>query len=178
MVETTIVAGDVVHDLVKRGKMQVVAKAADSVAEYREEEGFDLADYKTHPLLDVSEDEPVFTCVYLPDSPTTSFNGTYDFPRSRLARVPVEEANEELDRVQRAILRDVFEAMFRNALIGDNDKPEGARETSMEATLRFCIPDNFNDVQEEAAELAELDQQFGGEDSADSDLGDFNGGEF
>ncbi|WP_135302625.1 hypothetical protein [Haloarcula amylovorans] len=107
--------GDVVIDLVERGKMLVVERAATSVEEHRESENYDIADYKAHPLLDVSDDEAVWTCVYLPDKPTTEFSGGYDFPESRLARIPVEEAREEFRRPQELQAVSMLEAMFNQA---------------------------------------------------------------
>jgi len=152
MVDPEIKTGDVVHDLVERGKMQVVAKAANSVTEYRESESFDLAEYKSHPLLGVTEDDPVYTCVYLPDSPTTSFSGTYDFPRSRLARVPVEEANEDLQRFQGRLITAVLSALAEEALtsdVGNQGPPE-----SFEAALLHCWPDEKRDTLVDAFSIA------------------------
>jgi len=48
----------------------------------------------------------VWTCVYLKASLKSLPDASYDFPASRLARVPVEEAREEIPRVQRTIKKD------------------------------------------------------------------------
>lgn len=120
MPDPDIQLGDVVHDLGDNGKrLQVLGRAADTVAAYREREDRDLAAYKAHPLLDVRADEPVYTCVYLPGSPSVEFAGTYDFPRSRLARAPVEEANAGFDRVQSAWTVDLLADLFAAADRGD-----------------------------------------------------------
>lgn len=153
MPDPELKVGDVAHDLVKRGKVQVVAKAADSVTDHRAQEGFDLAEYKSHPLLDVAEDEPVYTCVYLPEEPTVSFSGTYDFPRSRLARIPVEEANEDLDRFQRELVVDLLADVFERALTADS--ADAGRPDSFKQAIRFCWPDEHNDLQRAAFELAD-----------------------
>lgn len=126
MTDPGIRTGDVVNDLGQNGKlMQVVAKASESVAEYREREDFDLAEYKAHPLLDVSDEDTVWTCVFLTSEPSASFSGTYDYPESRLARQPVEEANQSLDRVQEsltvAVLSSVFNSMERYEGLGEDD---------------------------------------------------------
>lgn len=103
--------GDVVYDLAQGSKMQVVGHAADSVTEYSEREGYDLAGYKCHPQLRVTDDEPVYTCVYLPDSLKASVSGTYDFPQSRLARCAVEEANEDLNHIGQEFLDEFLTAL-------------------------------------------------------------------
>ncbi|WP_254768271.1 hypothetical protein [Salinilacihabitans rarus] len=151
MVDAEVRPGDVVHDLVERGKMQVVAIAADSVAAYREREDFDLAAYKSHPLLGVGDDEPVYTCVYLPDAPTATFSGTYDFPRSRLARVPVEEANADLDRIQNALAIDLLEKLFTRAAEDD--------ENAVAVLERYATDAGIDaDAVAAARELAAADQ--------------------
>lgn len=151
MVESALKVGDVAHDLVKRGKVQVVAKAADSVAEHRGREGFDLATYKSHLLLDVAEDEPVFTCVYLPDEPTVSFSGTYDFPRSRLARIPIEEANEDLHRFQTEMVAELLATMFVTATELDADG------TLLEVCQATPLPDQLHRDAEQIAEARLLE---------------------
>lgn len=100
MTDSRIKVGDVCIDLIKRGKVVVVGKAADTVAEHQDREEYDIADYKGNALLDMHRGEPVYTVVFCPDAPSTSFSGTYDMPRSRLARVPVEAANDALLRPQ------------------------------------------------------------------------------
>ena len=99
-VDSSIAIGDVVLDLAQGSLMQVVEKSYESVEKHWDKEGYDLAEYACHPLFDVQSDEPVWKCVYLKASLKSLPDGSYDFPDSRLARVPVEEANEGLDRVQ------------------------------------------------------------------------------
>lgn len=148
MVESTIKVGDVVHDLVERGKMQVVDEKG-TVADVRETDEFDLAEYKAHPLLDVHDDDRVYTCVYLPDSPTTSFSGTYDFPESRLARVPVEEANQDLQHPNRKLFVDVLASILGAA--PDHDRSVRVAEYARNAG----VPEP---IVEEAVELLEAEQ--------------------
>lgn len=161
MPDPTLKVGDVAIDLVKRGKLQVVGKAADSVAEYTDREDFDLAGYKSHPLLNVSDDEPVYTCVYLPDEPTVSLSGTYDFPESRLARVPVEAANQDLQRLQTEIVVNVLATMYDEAFQRDANYEDGGVTTSFEDALDQCWPPGLpEDVRSQAKELAEA-RRFG-----------------
>lgn len=160
MVDSTIKPGDVAIDLQDGAKLQVVARAADSVAAFRAEEGMDLAEYKSHPLFDVTDDEPVWTCVYLPGDVSTSFNGTYDFPDSRLARVPVEEANQQLERVQRDLVVEVLATLLENATeAGDKEvmQPEDEilRSKDLAEVVELCWPDEHAGVFDDALELAE-----------------------
>lgn len=113
MTHADIRVGDAVYDLAGGGsKMLVVERLADSITEHREREDFDLATYKSHPNLPVREDDPVFKCVFIPDSPGGEPSGTYDFPAGRLARAPIEAANTEIERVQDTIVRDTLEELL------------------------------------------------------------------
>lgn len=152
MVDPAIKAGDVCHDLAGSGKVQVVARAADTVADYREHKGFDLATYKAHPLLGVRDDEPVFSCAYLPSDPTVSFgsNEPYSFPASRLARIPVEEAEPDLQRVQRHLAVDVLATLLRGAL--DDDAEDHWPEV-----IELCWPAERIDVLLEAQQLVQAE---------------------
>lgn len=146
MVDPDIRVGDVVHDLIERGRLRVVEKAADSVAEYREREGFCLKSYKAHPLLDVTDDETVWRCVYISSDPSVSYGQSYAFPASRLARAPVEEASEDLERPYHSIQRALLAGLFANAA-GNRDV-----ETIETLALDACVPAA---VVYEARELAE-----------------------
>ena len=158
MTDASIKVGDVCHDLVKGGKVQIVAKVADSVAEHRETENYDIAEYKAHPLLDVSDDEPVFKAVYLPEEPSTSFSGTYDFPRSRLTRVPVEEANGGLERPQQGMAVQILLQLFQTA---DGDAMASSADALFDVASHSALP---TDIVETAAEMAQVDEQFEGGD--------------
>ncbi|MDL0127044.1 hypothetical protein [Halobacterium salinarum] len=163
MTDSEIKVGDVVNDLGQNGKlMQVVDKAADSVKEYREREDFDLADYKAHPLLDVSDDDTVWTCVFLTSEPTASFSGTYDYPESRLARQPVEEANQDLDRVQDALITTVLTALLETA---GRDDMAASRSGLVDVASHAGVP---TDLIEEAEELAAVDDHFDGSGDGDA----------
>lgn len=114
-VDPEIQVGDVVHDLVERGHMRVLQKEG-SVAEYREREDFDLAQYKTHPLLGVTDEEDAWRCVYLSSDPSVGYSQSYVFPESRLARAPVEEARDDIDRPYVSIQRAQLAAIFQTSM--------------------------------------------------------------
>ena len=128
MPKSEILIGDVCVDLVERGKVQVVDYAADSVEEHRAFNSYDVAEYKANALLDVHDYEPVYTCVYLPENPSVSFSGTYDFPRSRLARCPIEDANTDLQRIQDYWTMHVLAELFQHAGNYDEDLADIARD--------------------------------------------------
>lgn len=96
---TEPVEGGVAIDLVTRQVVYVRQRVADSLEEYYESEGFDLATYKTHPFLPIRVDDAVFECVFCPaDSERIHKPGkTYDFPRGRLATVPVDLAWRDVE---------------------------------------------------------------------------------
>jgi len=88
--------GDVAIDLVTRQPLYVVARVADDLVEYYDEEDFDLLTYKQHTYLPVRRDDPVFKCVFIGGlDDLHSFSDTYDYPAGRLARVPIEIAGGE-----------------------------------------------------------------------------------
>jgi len=67
MTDAAIRAGDIAIDLVERGKVLVVEQAAKTVADHQQRKDYDIQSYKGNALLNVSDDEAVWTVVYLPD---------------------------------------------------------------------------------------------------------------
>jgi len=171
-VDGSLKVGDVAHDLIKRGKVIVVEKAAATVEDYRRFEDFDLVEYQSHPLLDVTDEETVWTCVYLPDEPKVDFSGTYDFPESRLARIPVEEVNDDIQRPQRAstvlTLSLVFDSMQRYEAIDEDD---------IHAVADHIGDDIYRDYIDEALEVARVENHFEDTEADSDDLGDFERGD-
>lgn len=99
-VRTEPVRGSLALDIVTRQLLFVRRDVADTLGEYYEQEGFDLATYGPHPWLPVHADDAVFECYYLSDLSLDSLDEldslqSYDFPRGRLAIVPVEQAWSE-----------------------------------------------------------------------------------
>lgn len=90
---STIRKGDVVIDLIE-GRPLYIHERKGTAADVFEREAFDLTTYKTHPFLPISPTDDVFECVFLPtkpaDIPSKKKSSTYDYPRGRLARIPVE----------------------------------------------------------------------------------------
>jgi hypothetical protein len=96
-IQTEPVAGGLAFDLVTRQPLFVRRQVADSLAEYYDAEGFDLGAYKTHPYLPVRPDDAVYECVFVSEITAESLHEwgdakTYDYPRGRLAVVPVDLA--------------------------------------------------------------------------------------
>lgn len=94
---TDLVPGGLALDLVTRQLLFVRRQVAPDLVAYYEAEAFDLLNYKMHPYLPVSIEDPVFECVYLADVTAESLADwgdakTYDFPAGRLAVVPVMNA--------------------------------------------------------------------------------------
>lgn len=95
-VRTKPIPGSLAIDVVTRQLLFVRGKQADTLGDYYEEEGFDLATYGPHPYLPgVTVDNAVYECYYVND---VTLNGLdelhkqrdYDFPEGRLAVVPIE----------------------------------------------------------------------------------------
>lgn len=94
---TDPVAGGLAFDLVTRQLLFVRRVVADDLAEYYDQEGFDLLNYNEHAYLPVTVDDAVFECVFIADVSADDLDSfgsakTYDYPRGRLAAVPVQEA--------------------------------------------------------------------------------------
>jgi hypothetical protein len=118
MTHADIQVGDVVYDLAGDGaKLVIVDRLADSIEEHRAQEGvdYDIGSYKSHPHLPVRESDPVFECVFVPDTPGGTPSKTYDFPAGRLARAPIEAADEDLEHVRDTIVRDALEELLAMA---------------------------------------------------------------
>jgi hypothetical protein len=98
-VQTEPVAGGVAIDLVKRKPVFIREKVADTLAEYYEAKGFDLATYNEHPFLPVRPDDAVFECVFIGGSPDGAHrqSTTYDYPRGRLMTVPIDLAWRDVE---------------------------------------------------------------------------------
>ena len=92
-VQTEPMAGGVAFDLVTRQPLFIREKKADTLAEYYNEEGFDLATYNEHPFLPVRPDDAAFECVFI-EGPKGGHSpgSTYDYPRGRLMTAPVDLA--------------------------------------------------------------------------------------
>jgi len=169
---SSIEPGDVVIDLVQ-GRPLYVRRQRGTAAEYFESEDFDLTTYKAHPWLPITPDDTIFECVFLPTNPesipTAKKDKTYDYPRGRLARVPVEWLYDSDMRPQEDQKRALLAAMFANA----EDLTEGSDSDldlveSLFAVARATFP---ADTVAEAAERAGI--QMRSAEKTGSELGDF-----
>lgn len=87
--------GDVCIDLVTRQPLYVIDVVAESLPEYFDRKSFDLLNYNQHPYMPISIDDTVYTCVFINKLESVhSERKTYDYPRGRLCRVPVEDLIE------------------------------------------------------------------------------------
>jgi hypothetical protein len=96
-IERGPIPGGVALDLVTRQLLFVRREVAESLSAYHKAEEFDLLSYGVHPYLPVTIEDPVFECVFLSEISAQKLakfgdEKTYDFPRGRLAHVPVEQA--------------------------------------------------------------------------------------
>lgn len=162
MTDSTIRVGDVCIDLIERGKVQIVGIAAETVTEHRETNDYDISEYKGNALLSVRDDERVFSCVFSPEKPSVSLSGTYDLPASRLARVPVEEANQELTRVQDEWTEQLLVNLFTVA----GREEDGIRAGLDHLARASGIPEELVD---RARELADVERRAAA-DGGDSDV--------
>ena len=160
--EGEVKGGDIVLDLVKRRPLFVRRRVANTAVEYFDEHDFDLTTYKAHPFLPITPDDPIFECVFLPTDfdqiPTsTSDRQTYDYPRGRLVRIPVEYLYGSETRPQTDQKTALVAACLRVASDAGDLAP-------VERTARTVFGD---DVVDDAAERADL---------VPDELGDFDDG--
>jgi len=164
--------GDVVIDLVQ-GRPLYVRRQRGTAVEYFESEDFDLTTYKAHPWLPITPDDTIFECVFLPTNPesipTSKGDKTYDYPRGRLARVPVEWLYDSDMRPQEDQKRALLAAMFANA----EDLTEGSdSDLDLVESLYAVARGTFeNEAVADAAERAGIQMRSAEENG--SELGDF-----
>jgi len=93
--------GDYAIDLVTRQLLFITDQPAESLVEYYDDEGFDLASYKQHAWLPVRSDDAVFTCVFVSTSVSDVHKAAdsgkdYDYPAGRLAGpIPLEQVDSD-----------------------------------------------------------------------------------
>lgn len=154
MVDSEIKPGDVAIDLAQGSLVQVVRKVYDTVERHKQQESYDIDTHGCNPLFNPDSQEPVFLCVYVGVNIKSLPDASYDFPASRLVRVPVEEANESLVRVQREIEVSVLERVLAavHLVLDDQDFPE-----FWEYMHQFGFDNESRDsVVSEADELGEM----------------------
>ena len=159
--------GDACVDLATGRTVQVVNLPLQTVGEWSGDNNYDLTDNFANATLGADPNEPVVECVYVasiqsePNGPRGSDSGGYTFPRSRLARVPVER----IDGVRRpydAVAVDVLERLFR--AVDDAQIQASHRVTKGDVADLARVAFAPEDVVQEARELADVEQRFGGDD--------------
>jgi len=171
-IDRQIRPGDVAIDQAQGSWVYVVDYASPEVAVWNRENDANLLDYAGNWVCGANLADPVFSCVYLQGSGVKSTPGkSYDFPASRLARYPVEEANVDLPRPQtvalESFLTQLLESMKRKDWIVsesdetleealDDDLGTYVRETARDA-LGYAPLDfpNADDVVDSADARAE-----------------------
>lgn len=112
--------GDVAIDMAQGSWVYVVDLAAPEVAVWNRENDKNLLEYAGNWLCGATLGDRVFACVYLGGNGVKSTpSGSYDFPESRLARYPAEEANQDLRRVQTFAVRDLLTELLEDAKRAD-----------------------------------------------------------
>jgi len=115
----TIRPGDIVIDLVQGRPLYIRREVAPTAAEYFDVQDFDLTTYKAHPWLPITPDDTVFECVFIPtkpqDIPGSKGDKSYDYPRGRLARVPVEWLYDADTHRHAEHVIDTLTRLFENA---------------------------------------------------------------
>jgi hypothetical protein len=183
---STIRRGDIVIDLVQGRPLYIRQEKGEAVDVF-ERQSFDLTTYKAHPFLPIGPHDMVFECVFVPtkptDIPTSKKTQTYDYPRGRLARVPVEwlygtdthRHAEHVIETLALVIENTDAGVTRNTVVDAFDDTFGpawvdeALELAGVSTSKFRAeskPDTTDDVQQ-----ADTD---GGTDTDDADLGDFD----
>lgn len=170
--------GDVVLDLAQGRPMQIVGRYDGDVREWSAENDYDLTGNYGNSRFEAEESEAVFDCVYV-GSIQSEPSKTYAFPTSRLARIEVEAAEEELLRVG----DEIRQAFLTEILLGlrmDGD-PSNASSLVRRAAEDAGLPQA---AIEEAAELAETtfqgrkaEQEAAEQTALSDDPGAFGGSE-
>lgn len=165
-------AGDVVIDMVENRPLFVRRKKADTAVEYFEDHDFDLTTYKAHPWLPITPDDTIFETVFIPtklkDIPTSTADKTYDYPRGRLARVPLEFLWNDRTRYASSMVAAVLAGMLSAADDRAGDDADDPAPTTIEVVARDVYEDATVD---DAVARAGIDPAAYDDDSAE--LGDF-----
>lgn len=116
--------GDPVVDLATGRRMTLVGVTGETAEEADRDRPFDILDNYGNARLRVRRGDPMYTCIYTSQVGTSPPGKKYDMPSSRLGR-PVYENVDGVDRVfdtvARAALASVFESMYRNRSIDDDE---------------------------------------------------------
>jgi len=99
-----VAPGDVAIDLAQSSPVIVLRREADTVMDYMNDHGDrmdrHLLDYPGNHLTGATEGDTVYRCVFVPNDVKSDEWRTYDYPETRLARVPAENSDDTVYRVQ------------------------------------------------------------------------------
>lgn len=164
--------GDVCLDLAQGNPVQVIDHAADTVREWGESNNYNLLETYGNRRLGATEDDTVWTCVYV-GSLRSEPSNSYYFPTSRLARIEVESAHDERERVQRVIQLDLLADLFDVTFRGEIDKSHPLCDL-----VRKAFDDELVRDAEEISEARWLEDDGETDDTPlRSEPADFGGGE-
>ncbi|WP_306061033.1 hypothetical protein [Natronococcus wangiae] len=153
MFEHSIKLGDVCLDLAKGQPVHVVTDTGQTVAEWSEENNYNLLDNYGNSRFGEAEDDRVFDVVYC-SSLRSRPSKTYAYPDSRLGRIESEAADVGRQVANRVVVT-VLEELFERAAMDD----EGA----VDVLKRYATDIGYEDETAEARELAEIVRLVGGE---------------
>jgi len=167
-IDRTVRPGDIALDQAQGTWVYVVEQTSPEVAVWNRENDGNLLDYAGNWLCGATLGDRVFAVVYLGGNGVKSApSGSYDFPESRLARYPAEEANENLRRPQVDVLQRFITRLFERAKTEDFDHETGERSGDLadsiaalaEDILPFAPMDFDRDLAVEILEEADEDAE-------------------
>jgi hypothetical protein len=143
--------GDPVMDLAQGRPMIVLDAPQQNVAEWSNNNDYDLLDNYANSKFQPHASEPVVTCVYVSDVRSEP-SKTYSFPVSRCKLIDAHHADDG-PRVADRVLATFAEDLLETAA-GDDTLPAVGRVSAM---LQHCL--NGGPVAERVSEIAEALQQ-------------------
>jgi hypothetical protein len=162
---TDIQTGDVCLDLAQGRPVHIIEPTGQTVAEWSDANGYDLADNYGNARLDTTADDMVFDVVYC-SSAKSDPSKSYAMPSSRLLRVETEHADGGRP-VRERVVRDVLERLFILARETNPHPPifdnEPASKSAEEMINTFASMAFDAEIADEARELADVEQTIGGE---------------
>ncbi|MFC6763557.1 hypothetical protein [Natrinema soli] len=151
MFEHSIKPGDVCLDLAQGRPVHVVTDTGQTVAEWSEENNYNLLDNYGNSRFGAAGDDRVFDVVYCSNLKSKP-SKTYAYPESRLGRIESEAADVGRQVANRVVVA-VLEELFERAA-----KDDDGAVTVLE---RYATDVEYADEAAEARELAEIDRIIG-----------------
>lgn len=141
-IDREVRAGDIALDTAQGTWVYVVEQTSPEVAVWNRENDDNLLDYAGNWQTGATLGDRVFAVVYLGGNGVKSYpSGSYDFPESRLARYPAEEANQDLRRPQVDVLQRFITRLFYRAKSQDFDTESGERSGDLADSIATIAED-------------------------------------